>query len=330
MLEKISSTCYPKRLKNFFKKGIQYSTYNKFVPQTERTVVGNLPSEIINLFKPNEKKEKILAFQQVLSDTAKFVRDVYEERMIDIRQDDKFCIDNILDKQGIFANQFLNDRLKNILPEGYKANFEYVNYGGFKDVYKLGLKDKNNKKIMHDKAFHVYRELSDITEFGKTHGNWAESNLWIYLSYRAGHPLDKTQFTKHYISDLHAGYSLTEYADKNITKTTNPLNVQDKLFIRYKDKNHNPLLFRKIYDVGGFEKIPWYTDDKMVVRYYKQIANRNSEKEKQQVISQLQTKIQNPKIPHRDKIIKGIELFKKSISAKSKQRKLLEEMLDNF
>ncbi|MBO6273563.1 hypothetical protein J6O48_12400 [bacterium] len=321
MIEKISSTsnCYPKRLKNFFKKGIQYTSYNKFVPQTERAVVGNIPIEIINLFEPKEKKEKILAFQQALSDTAKYVRDVNEERMIDHNQDSKYCIDAILKKRGISAKDFLNKKLKHVLPEGYNADFEYVNYGGFKDVYKLGLKDNNNNKIMHDKAFHVYRYLSEITEFGKEHGNCAECNLWIYLSYRAGHPLNNTQFTKHYISDLHSGYSLTEFADKDITKTKNTLNVKDKLFIRYKDKDHNRIIHKKIYDIGGFEKTPLYTDDKMVIRYYRQIANRTSEKEKQQVLSQLETKIQNPKTPHRDKMIKGIELFKETLQQEQKR-----------
>lgn len=330
MLEKISSTgnCYPKRLKNFFQKGIQYSTYNKFVPKTERAIVGNIPIEVINLFKPAEKKEKILAFQQALSDTAKFLRDVYEERMIDHSQDSKYCIDNILDKRGIFAKTVLNDKLKGILPEGYKAELDYVDYGGFKNVYKLGLKDKNDKKIMHDKAFHIYRDLSDITEFGKLHGNCAESNLWVYLSYRAGHPLDKTQFTKHYISDLHAGYSLTEFANKDITKTTNPLDVKNKLFIRYKDKEHNPFFFRKIYDVGGFVKTPAYTDDKMTVRYYKQIVNRNTEKEKQQVISQLQDKIKNPKTPHRDKIQKGLELYYNMTNTERYRQKVITDFLN--
>lgn len=332
MLEKLSSTCecYPRRLKDFFKQRIQYSTYNKFVPKTERAVVGNIPIEVINLFKPSEKKEKILAFQKALSDTAKYVRDAHEESMIDFTQDSEECINAILKKRGISANIFLNEMLENVLPKDYKVEFEYVNYGGFKDVYKLGIKDNNNKKIMHDKAFQVYRYLSETTEFGKEHGNCAESNLWMYLSYRTGHPLDKTQFTKHYISDLHAGYSLTEFVDKSITKTKKPLDIKDELFLRYKDKEHNPFILKKIYDVGGFVKIPFYTDDKMVVRYYKQIANRNSQKEKQQVLSQLTAKIQNPKTPHRDKMIKAIELFNKVVSKQNKERKQLEELINNL
>ena len=323
-----NNSCYPTRLRKLFRQGVQYKTYGKFVPQTTKATVGNLPAEIIELFKPSERAEKVTAFQKVLADTAKFIRTIHDENMVDLAHDDKFCVDNILDCKGIEANKMLHENLKGILPDGYKANLEYVDYGGFKDVYKLGVSDENGKKIMHDKAFHVYRNLSETGDYGYQHGIWAEPNMWIYMSYRAGHPLDKTQFTKHYLSDLHAGYSITEYADYNITKTTSPFRVREILGLRYKDIDHNPLLHKKVYDVGGFVKSKFFTDDKLVSRYYKQIFNRNTEKEKEQVISQLEAKIKNPKTPHRDKMQKGIDLYREKSELERKRQESLQELID--
>lgn len=302
--------CYPKRLKRYFRQGVQYKTYDKFVPKTENASVGNIPSEIINLFKPEEKEAKIKAFKNLFSETANLIRSIHEEDILDYKYGDRFCIDSILGSMGAEAGKHLKKGLTDILPDGYRADFEYVDYGGFKNVYKFNIKDKNDKKIMHDKAVHVYRKLSEEPNYNYQHGNCAEPNFWVYLSYRAGHPLDKTQFTKHYISDLKSGYTITEFSDKTITKTSNPFDTDNKMCMRYDDVDNNPLLHGKMYDVGGFKKLKCFTDDKMVMRYYKQIASRNTEKEKQQVIAQLEEKIKNPKTPHRNKMAKGIDLYK--------------------
>ena len=56
-----------------------------------------------------ERKEKILAFQQALSDTAKFLRNIHDENVIDFAHDDKFSIDNVLDVNGINANTVLKE-----------------------------------------------------------------------------------------------------------------------------------------------------------------------------------------------------------------------------
>ncbi len=319
--------CYPKRLKRIFRQGVQYNTYNDFVPKTENSRVGNFPSEIVNLFKPEEREVKLKAFQKAFSDAANYIRSNHEEDIIDFRQGDKFCIDSMLGCAVGYARKLLNSGLREVLPSGYKADFEYVDYGGFKNVYKFNIKDVDGKKIMHDKAIHVYRKLSEGKKHDYQHGNFAEPNFWMYLSYRAGHPLNKTQFTKHYISDLGSGYSMTEFADESIQKTTNPFRTKGRLFMRYDDIEHNPLLFGKMYDVGGFRKLNNFTDDKMVMRYYKQIVNRNTDKEKEQVISNLQEKIKNPKTPHRDKMQKGIELYNQIIEQERKRQAALDELL---
>ena len=66
----------------------------------------------------------------------------------------------------------------------------------------------------------------------------------------------------------------------------------------------------KLYDGGGFVKRFDFIRDKLVLRYFKKLWFRNSEKELNKVIKDFKEKIANPKTPHRDKIQKALELFK--------------------
>lgn len=280
--------CYPKRLKRYFQSDLNYKTYNSFVPYTERPVVGNIPVEIIKLFKPNERGEKIKRFQEVLSEVSQVAKKGYD-----------------LDKM----NNTLQSGLKNILEEGIKPELEYVDYGGYKKVYRLGLKNKDGKKIMHDKAFHLYNMSNDVYK-GKNHGVYAEPNAWFYLQKNMGHPADKTQFTKHYISDLKNGYSLTEFVDEDIPKTTNEFNSKKILGLILTDRNTNPKLRKKVYDIGGLIKSSDAINDRTTLKYFKKIANRNTPEEREKVVNQLTEKVKNPRTPLRDKILTALKYYK--------------------
>ena len=50
--------CYPSLLKKLFRADLNYLAYDKFIPQMKNAVVGNIPPEIICLFK-TDKGEKI-------------------------------------------------------------------------------------------------------------------------------------------------------------------------------------------------------------------------------------------------------------------------------
>jgi len=78
MLGKVPSVnyekCYPSRLKNFFCKNYNYSTYDSFVPYAKSKIVGNFPHEIIELFDKPERAEKIKEFQKAMSNVTKYER----------------------------------------------------------------------------------------------------------------------------------------------------------------------------------------------------------------------------------------------------------------
>ena len=307
--------CYPSRLKKIFQSGINYHSYDEFIPQMKNAVTGNIPPEITELFKEN-KGEKIKSFQKTLSNLAEYLRGCYkgakDQNLIsyDIAE---FADDLPLFEKSI--SEYALKAFKNILPEGIYPELSYTGKGVWGNVFKFSLKNKNGEKIMHDKAFKVYHntkcKLKDISHI---QNNFAEANFWTYLKYHAGHKLDKTQFTRHYISDAKSGYAMTEFIDDKIQKTTAPIDFENILGITYMDIMNEPIN-GKLYDAGGFSKdnrlkSSGFIDDKIVLRYFKKLWFRNSEKELSKTIQDFEQKIANPKTPHRDKIQRALELFK--------------------
>lgn len=316
MLGKVSTVdfvkCYPSRLKNFFKRDYNYKSYDAFIPNTKDQVVGNLPHEIIELFDKSQRADKVKMFYSALGGVAKYIRAFYKESKktgVIKRSFDELAPENVKMLDKTFS-KFLNGQLKGVLPKGTRANLSYVDRGAWGNVYKLSISDKNGK-IMHDKALKVFHDVQAPSKsFARTQGVGAEANIWTFLKNVIGHKMDKTQFTRHYISDLKNAYSITEFADKNIHKTTAPIDFE-KLFKMFYTDFTNEMVNDKIYDVGGFSKYPKFIDDKVVLKYFKKLMNRNSEKDLKPLLTDLQKKIQNPKTPHVDKIKKALELFEK-------------------
>ncbi len=307
--------CYPSRLKKFFRADINYHTYDQFIPNMKNTVVGNIPPEIIALFKDNKGKQ-IKAFQNALSDTAKYLRGCYksakEQNLISHDFND-LCEDLSLFENSV--SSIVTRRLEGILPDGLSAELKYIGRGVWGNVFKFSIKNKHGEKIMHDKALKVYHDPKcKIKGISHIQNNYAEANFWTFIKYAAGHKLDKTQFTKHYISDVKSGYALTEFIDSGIEQTKSPIDFENIFGITYMDVFNDPIN-NKLYDAGGFVKdnrlsTSGFIDDKIVRRYFKKLLFRNSEKELNKVINDLENKIANPKTPHRDKIQRALELFK--------------------
>lgn len=307
--------CYPKRLKKFFQSSINYKTYDSFIPQMQRAVVGNIPPELIKLFPEATRGTDIKNFQNALGDISKYIRASYEK----ISHDKNFAY---LDPETYRPSQAMKDWmngvnnvfngcLRRFSNTQLTGNLEYIDRGVAAKVFKMSIFDKNGKKVMHDKALKVYHQIKFmVPEFNGIHGNFAEANTWTYLKFNIGHNLDKTQFTKHYISDLHNGYGLTEFIDYNIAKTTAPVDFVKLFGIKYRDSVNNRPIYNKMYDLGGFDKTPDFTDDKVVLRFFKKLYYR-SPKELPQTLSQLEALAQNPKTPHRNKIQQAIDLFNK-------------------
>ena len=305
--------CYPSRIKRYFRRNINYlpQTYDEIIPNMKNQIIGNLPSEIINLFG-TDKKEKIKAFQGILAQLAEHIRLTRDQMKSDkiTSFKDFYSPEKIkIYEQNI--SQLLNENLAPILGENYHAELKFANNGGFAELFRFSLKDKNGNKIMHDKAFKVFYNIIEPLVMNKQmHNNFAEANFWTYISHIAGHKLDKTQFTRHYISDMKSGYYMTEFIDDDIHPTTSKLRLK-RLGIKFIDWNHNkPIGTKDFYDGGGFIKRPNFIDDSVVLRYFKKIMNRNTEKERLEVLTNLEKMTENPKTPHREKIQKAIELYK--------------------
>lgn len=315
MLEKVSTInyerCYPKRLKKFFQSNLNYKTYQDFVPYTQRAVLGNIPSEIINLFKTGERENKIKAFQELLAKTAETSRVSQESLKSKIYQTQEEKIEELVKRKTIVSkmHEVLTEGFKDLMPEGTQAEVEYIGYGGYKDVYRLGLKDKNGKKIMHDKALLVYK-ISNAILPRKSHGLYAEPNSWYYLQRNIGHSMDDTQFTKHYISDLKNGYSITEFIDDDIVKTTNEFDHNRTLGIILADTQNNPRKKKKVYDIGGLIRCQGVLKDRTSIKYFKKIANRHTKKEREEVANRLTEQAKNPKTPLRKNILEALDYYK--------------------
>lgn len=319
MLPKVSATnferCYPKRLKKIFQSNLNIRTYSQFIPPIagRGAIVGNIPSELIRLFPKETRGEDIKKFQGVLADITKYLRASWNKKGIRYNLTDPFTYrhSDLVNSWMEEANVLLNACLKRFTETLMTGSLEYIDYGIAGKVFRLSIMDKDGNKIMHDKALKVYHNVIHSPDVcPDIHGCFAEANFWTYLKRAAGHPLDKTQFTKHYISDLHNGYSLTEFIDEKITRTTAKIDFQNLFRIQYNDGHHNQPYYKKMYDVGGFQKTAKFMDDKIVLRYFKKLFFR-SKKELPEVIARYEALAQNPKTPHRDRIQRAISLFKK-------------------
>jgi len=291
-------------------------TYSEFVPNVGGgALVGNIPPELIRLFPKETRARDIKEFQGVLADITRYIRASFEKMKKRpgfgyVNVNTYRHSDMIIEWQQEVNNIF-NACLRRFTDTPLTGELEYIDHGVAGKVFRMSVMDKDGKKIMHDKALKVYHQITfGCPDVKDLHGNYAEANAWAYLKRAIGHRLDKTQFTKHYISDLHNGYALTEFIDENITRTTAKVDFQNLFRIKYSDSIHNPSYYGKMYDVGGFQKSAKFMDDKIVLRYFKKLFFR-SEKELPELLARIEALAQNPKTPHRDKIQRALDLFKK-------------------
>lgn len=307
-----SGKCVPSRLKRFFRSDINYKNSDEFIQQARGKILGNLPQEIINLF-PSNKGENIKQFLDILGQTAVLMRAEHNK----LKYHNVICYDlNELDKQDLRKiekniSDFFNIRAQKILPDGVSVAFAYAGRGVWANAFRFSLQDKSGNKLMHDKSLKVFfNHKCPIDTLKDTHNLYAEANFWEFIKHAAGHKLDKTQLTRHYISDLKGGYIMTEFCDEKISKTTVPLLLEKIFKLKTFDNiNNNYPLFGKLYDAGGYRKIKGFINDKVTLRYYKQLQNRNSTAELKNLIAKLEGLVENPKTPHRDKIKAALNLF---------------------
>lgn len=318
MLPKISPNnyekCYQKRLKRLFETHINLRTYNQFIPYMDRAVVGNIPIEIIKIFPKNSRGDGVKSFQKALSKTAVALRDAYYE----IKNEDDFSFKDYNYRPSKYVKRIaargekiLNQELTQIFGEDFMSSkLEFAGTGSFKNVFKLSLFDYDGKKIMHDKALQIYHQLNEGNPYySMVHNTYAEANFWTFLKRASGHKLDNTQFTKHYISDLHSGYCMTEFIDSKIPRTTKPLDICGLFnFCIPHDKAYNPKIMGKEYDGGGYQVNEDFTADKVLIRYSKQLYYSMG-KQFEDVVLKLAKLVQTQNTPYKKEIEKMMDMY---------------------
>ncbi|MCM1338674.1 MAG: hypothetical protein NC191_03275 [Muribaculaceae bacterium] len=306
--------CYPKRLKRWFQADVNYSSYNTVIPNMERAVIGNIPVELIKLFPKESRGEKIKLIQQILARTSVFLRDVYHQTRCAgsfSYYDKNYRYSNEIKSVAAEGERYLNQELQNFFGENFlQAKIGFAGFGDFANVFRLSLRRADGKKIMHDKALKVYHNLAEgDPRYAKSHNSYAEANFWTFLKRIAGHDLAATQFTKHYISDLHSGYCMTEFIDEYIPRTKSKLPVFDLFRFRVpKDKEYNIPIGGKECDGGGYEKGTGFLSDKISLRCIKMLYYAKG-KMFDDIVSNLTNQANNPHNPNRDKIRHVLERF---------------------
>lgn len=139
------------------------------------------------------------------------------------------------------------------------------------------------------------------------HGLYAEANSTFRLKNILGHNMSKTDAVNADMYDLDIGYSISEYSDNLLPKTTSKIDFYH-LGLDYGDSKSANYVAGRLVDFGGITKETEKLADKIVLRYYKKIMNRVNSKEQAELINQYKKLIDNPKTPHRKSIEKAIRL----------------------
>lgn len=114
--------------------------------------------------------------------------------------------------------------------------------------------------------------------------------------------------------NLEHNFSLSPFADDTLPPVTKKLNL-NKIGIEETDVTFNATntVAGRVIDMGGMAIENPVLMDKTVLKFYKKIVNRNTEKEQKEVITNLKKLIENPKTPNRSKIEEAIEEAERSL-----------------
>lgn len=302
--------CGYSRLKRLFQKDINFRKYDEFVPNAKSQVVGNLPSEMIRYIVtnfPDKKADKIKQFQKTLGDVAVFVR----ESMQELKKERRIYhgLDELDDDEIVLFQSEMSKILKNgtfgILPQNSSADFKYIDRGAFGQVFKLSVKDENGRNLMPDSAMKIYYKINSPV-VPHIQGNYAEANFITFIKRVLGHDMGKSQFAKHYISDMKNGYSLSEFLYWD-----GDYDFVGRDYKRYFRVDSNDALKSfiagKIFDWGGFFKMADFTGDKITIRYLKKLYNHPNMTGS--LFEQYEKILKNKKNPQKEKIKKALDLY---------------------
>ena len=238
------------RLKGIFTQGQNYKNYNQMVETCKRPIIGNIPNELIRLIlktNPSNKAEIIKSIQKAFAETAEVLKSCQKAQLDSIKNlsgyesEIEFLYKMLMGGEHLkltqsneeaeivkSASQHLENSLQSLLQNGTKVQIDYVNEGCFKNCYKLQIYDTDGKKLIHDRALNVYKDVNLSGEI-------------IKAKYK------KTQ-------EL-----LNKYSDDEIRKWMASKNIQEQTLFRVNIRRM--LLQRYIPENEGNEKIKFMLDN---------------------------------------------------------------------
>lgn len=198
----------------------------------------------------------------------------------------------------------------------------YKNIPTKKSSIKIKVSEENRKRIFLDVLNNNRREYANknfdnikaqfskqCQELSDIHGLYAEANSTFRLKHILGHKISKTDAVDTDMFDLDIGYSITQFADKELPQITSKINYKD-LGLYLGDSKPENFVSGRMIDFGGIygDNIVQISDN-TVLTYYKKIVNRTNIQERQDLINRYIGLIKNPKTPERDKIIQALDII---------------------
>lgn len=174
------------RLKGLFRSGINYREYESLINSTERTVVGNLPEDILSkLISGNAagKKDAILSVQNAFEEASKVLsghEQIYVKAINSIPETYgsfyKLSRGHLNDIQGflsgdnatslfIQAEEALLKGLKKYIPEVDNVIIKSVGNGSFATGYKVEVLNKQKQKMFTDKFIKLFYKGAPAIEY---------------------------------------------------------------------------------------------------------------------------------------------------------------------
>lgn len=127
------------------------------------------------------------------------------------------------------------------------------------------------------------------------------------LKHILGHDISRTNAVNTDMFDVGKGYALSQYSDGTLPKVVSEINF-NRLGLKARDLHKNNLVNSRIIDFGAITGANEALLDKTVLKYYKQIMNRNNAEERLEVMFRLKRLAEAPKTPLRNKIQKAVDI----------------------
>ena len=204
----VVSDCGYSRLKNIFRKGINYQSYENMVSTTSHPIMGNIPNDLLQLIlkaNPITKKQAILKAQEAYINASYLLTGMTKINIQAVNRS-KISLDSAVnmlksDNIGLLftdkiyneksteiilkAEQAMLDKFKTILPMAKNVKITNIGQGAYSDVYKCEIFGTEEKKLVADRIIKCYKSDNNFnrTLFEKTNKIFSQYSDEEIVSY---------------------------------------------------------------------------------------------------------------------------------------------------